>query len=308
MSNDIHTGMPVLARHEGEWKGEYIHVAPDNSLVDRHASHLICAFPESGEFPYVQKNIYTWSDGRREELDFPAHYRDSRLWWDNERIVGSAWEIDSRTIMQLVAQGFAGQLPLQDDPHQRRRRQAHPHLALVCGRRAHQAHLHQGGAGSLANPRLANRRRSSGVLRAAQAPVSTQSRNVPFWFPSGRRWIRPGGGGIPPSYFGGGGGGGSLEPSASSFGARVGRWLGRPVRPASRSCPAHPAERHSSKRPCMEWPAARSDRSAVSSECLCPQPAAACRHPCLVPDEGPQPVPAGGLGQQVEVLVREYRL
>ena len=45
-----------------------------------------------------------------------------------------------------------------------------------------------------------------------------------------------------------------------------------------------------------------------SKECLCPQPAAACRHPCLVPDEGPQPVPADGLGQQAEVLAREYRL
>jgi len=99
MAGDIRAGMPVLARHEGEWRGEYIHVAPDNSLIDRHASHLICAFPGGGEYDYFQKNIYTWNDGRREELDFPARYRDGRIWWDNERIAGSAWEIDERTIV-----------------------------------------------------------------------------------------------------------------------------------------------------------------------------------------------------------------
>ena len=99
MADDIRTGMPVLARHEGEWHGEYIHVAPDGTLIDRHASHLICTFPKSGEYEYVQTNIYTWSDGRREELGFPAKFEAGRIWWDNERIVGSAWEVDERTIV-----------------------------------------------------------------------------------------------------------------------------------------------------------------------------------------------------------------
>ena len=99
MTDDIRSGMPVLARHLGEWRGEYIHVAPDNSLLDRHASHLICTIPEAGDHDYMQTNIYTWSDGRREELDFPARYESGRIWWDNDRIVGSAWEIDHRTIV-----------------------------------------------------------------------------------------------------------------------------------------------------------------------------------------------------------------
>ncbi len=99
MTSNIREGMPVLARHEGEWKGEYIHVATDNSLIDRHNSHLICTFPDAGHYPYVQKNIYTWDDGRREELDFPAKYEASRIWWDNDRIAGSAWEIDHRTVV-----------------------------------------------------------------------------------------------------------------------------------------------------------------------------------------------------------------
>ena len=99
MSGDIRAGMPVLVRHEGEWEGEYVHVDPGGSVTDRHASRLICAFPEAGAFDYFQTNIYTWDDGRREEIQFPATYRDGRIWWDNERIVGSAWEIDDRTIV-----------------------------------------------------------------------------------------------------------------------------------------------------------------------------------------------------------------
>ncbi len=99
MSRDIKTAMPVLARHQGEWKGEYILHAPDGSILDRHDSHLICLFPQSGEFDYHQQNIYTWADGREERLDFPAVYRDGRIWWDTERIVGSAWEVDERSMM-----------------------------------------------------------------------------------------------------------------------------------------------------------------------------------------------------------------
>ena len=71
MTIDMRKEMPVLARHEGEWKGEYIHVTPDNEILDRHASHLICSFPSDGDFNYFQKNIYTWDDGKREEIDFP---------------------------------------------------------------------------------------------------------------------------------------------------------------------------------------------------------------------------------------------
>ena len=99
MGQDIRSGMPVLVRHEGEWRGEYVLLAPDSSVLDRHESHLTCMFPESGEFDYFQRNIYTWSDGRVETNEFPAVFRDGRIWWDTERIAGSAWEIDDRTIM-----------------------------------------------------------------------------------------------------------------------------------------------------------------------------------------------------------------
>ena len=94
----IREGMPVLARHAGEWEGEYIHVDPDNNLIDRHRSHLQCKFPDDGPYAYYQINTYIWDDGRKEEIHFPATYRDGQIWWDTDRIDGRAWEIDPRTV------------------------------------------------------------------------------------------------------------------------------------------------------------------------------------------------------------------
>ncbi|MFW6412616.1 MAG: DUF3598 domain-containing protein [Oceanicaulis sp.] len=90
--------MPVLARHEGEWKGVYSYVDTDGKELDRHESHLICRFPEDGAWDYHQTNRYSWADGRSEEHVFPATYAEGRIWWDTERIEGCAWEIDSRTV------------------------------------------------------------------------------------------------------------------------------------------------------------------------------------------------------------------
>ena len=95
----IRAEMPVLARHEGEWEGVYTHVDLNNVILDQHRSHLRCRFPEEGAFAYHQINTYIWDDGRREEIHFPAVYRDKRIWWDTDRIRGSAWEIDARTVM-----------------------------------------------------------------------------------------------------------------------------------------------------------------------------------------------------------------
>lgn len=97
--SDIRAEMPVLARHEGIWEGEYIHVDPSNAEIDRHASRLQCMFPDGGAHAYHQINTYTWPDGRSEEIHFPATYRDGQIFWDTDRIVGRAWEIDARTVV-----------------------------------------------------------------------------------------------------------------------------------------------------------------------------------------------------------------
>lgn len=97
--SDIRTAMPLLARHEGVWEGVYIHVDTDNKEIERHKSRLQCLMPEDGEHPYYQINTYTWDDGRTEEIHFPAAYRDGKIWWDTDRIVGSCWEINDQTIV-----------------------------------------------------------------------------------------------------------------------------------------------------------------------------------------------------------------
>ena len=98
----IREDMPLLARHEGVWDGTYKYYDAEGKLVDEHTSRLFCRFVE-GDMPYHQTNYYTWTDGRTEVREFPAAYRDKRVWWDNELIKGSAWEVGqddkSRTVM-----------------------------------------------------------------------------------------------------------------------------------------------------------------------------------------------------------------
>lgn len=92
---DIRTALPVTARHEGEWKGEYVYVDPDGNVTDRHASHLSCTFPDDGPYPYYQINRYQWADGRSEELHFPATLspEGDRMLFDTDRIFGWAADV-----------------------------------------------------------------------------------------------------------------------------------------------------------------------------------------------------------------------
>lgn len=95
----IRDEMPLLARHAGEWQGEYIYIDNDGNVLDRHASYLTCTFPENDPFGYYQINRYTWADGRVEEHHFPGHFRDGRVYLDSERIHGYTWEVDDKTIV-----------------------------------------------------------------------------------------------------------------------------------------------------------------------------------------------------------------
>jgi hypothetical protein len=95
----IREEMPLLARHEGQWCGTYTVVDASGAIVDRHRSLLTCRLPADEPARYDQTNVYEWDDGRREELHFPAEYRDGRIWFDTDRIQGSAWEADERTIL-----------------------------------------------------------------------------------------------------------------------------------------------------------------------------------------------------------------
>lgn len=90
----IKEDMPILARHEGVWDGTYTYFNAANEKIDEHRSRLFCRFPDTGPHLYHQSNYYTWADGRTDFRDFPAEYRDKRVWWDNDLIKGWAAELD----------------------------------------------------------------------------------------------------------------------------------------------------------------------------------------------------------------------
>ncbi len=95
--------MPLLARHEGVWDGTYSYFNAQNEKIDEHASRLLCRMTGKDDIPYHQTNHYTWPDGKTEVRDFPATYRDGRIWWDNDLIQGWAAEVPldeyNRTMM-----------------------------------------------------------------------------------------------------------------------------------------------------------------------------------------------------------------
>lgn len=101
--SDIRKGMPILARQMGVWDGWYRYYDENGKLMDEHQSRLVCRIPSSGPYEYHQTNHYTWADGRKEVRDFPANYRDGRIWFDNELIKGWAAEVPldefNRTLM-----------------------------------------------------------------------------------------------------------------------------------------------------------------------------------------------------------------
>lgn len=90
----IRKDMPLLARHEGVWDGTYTYYNAAGEQIDRHRSRLFCRFLDDDHAtPYHQTNYYDWDDGRSDVRDFPAAYHDNRVWWDNDLIQGSAWEV-----------------------------------------------------------------------------------------------------------------------------------------------------------------------------------------------------------------------
>ena len=86
----IRKGLPLLATGEGVWEGVYRYYdAFTGEKIDEHKSRLICRLPDDSKpADYHQTNYYYWPDGRQETREFPAQFRDGRIWWDNEHIKG----------------------------------------------------------------------------------------------------------------------------------------------------------------------------------------------------------------------------
>ncbi|MGW0811431.1 hypothetical protein [Nonomuraea sp. NPDC002799] len=93
----LRADMPLLARHEGEWEGEYLHLDRDGNPIDRHRVLMTCTILDDAV--YHQTNRYLWDDGRSEVHEFPGTYLGGgRCGFDTDRIRGEFWELDDTTI------------------------------------------------------------------------------------------------------------------------------------------------------------------------------------------------------------------
>jgi hypothetical protein len=96
MPNRLQTLMPGFIRHEGRWIGTYTIIDPSGAQLDRYEVRILAEFPTEGcDFRLNTHNI--WPDGRETTGRYEAHFRDGRLWFEDQ-LVGALWEIDDFSV------------------------------------------------------------------------------------------------------------------------------------------------------------------------------------------------------------------
>ena len=90
----------LLERHAGVWVGRYRHVTPALEVIDAHDFRIRVELPNDDSCGYRQSSVYTWPDGRTQDLLFEADFEQGgeRLSWDNGRIAGAMHAIDEETL------------------------------------------------------------------------------------------------------------------------------------------------------------------------------------------------------------------
>tara|TARA_R110002020_G_scaffold226974_2_gene437574 strand:+ start:107530 stop:107967 length:438 start_codon:yes stop_codon:yes gene_type:complete len=83
---------PATRAHEGVWEGTYIHLDAMAEVVDRHASRVVCEFPQDSDVFYRQHITFDWDDGRQRKDIFEGFVRGDRLWYDTPTFAGHSWE------------------------------------------------------------------------------------------------------------------------------------------------------------------------------------------------------------------------
>jgi len=133
----VREAMPLLVDNIGVWEGWYRYYdAKTGLLTDQHRSRLICRLVnEDGVDHYYQTNHYFWEDGRHEIREFPAIYKDGRVWWDNDLIKGWAAQMlpddFSRSTCLNWTRKSDPDMYLYEMIQNSDDRQNRPHLAMV---------------------------------------------------------------------------------------------------------------------------------------------------------------------------------
>jgi hypothetical protein len=97
--SDLKLFMPTILRHEGTWEGVYRHIDRVGEQIDIHNVRIVCEFPTSGPYAYIQHNHFMWEDGRETKAVLPGVLRDGKLWWDVETFEGYSWETDDGILL-----------------------------------------------------------------------------------------------------------------------------------------------------------------------------------------------------------------
>lgn len=91
MANPLIEIMPPIMAHAGVWEGFYRHIDCQGNTLDLHRSRVECLFPDQGSVVYVQKNLFTWDDGRSYKAEFSGVLKDNQIYWDTETFRGYGW-------------------------------------------------------------------------------------------------------------------------------------------------------------------------------------------------------------------------
>lgn len=111
--NPLKTLMPPVLQHSGVWRGEYQHLDIQGKIVDQHASQVECVFPDYVTAPddpvYLQRNEFTWDDGRKHKVEFAGIIKGDRIWWDTDTFSGYGWQASpSIFLLELERKDVAG--------------------------------------------------------------------------------------------------------------------------------------------------------------------------------------------------------
>jgi len=101
MEKRLSKSLPEMLKHEGVWAGTYTHLDIGGNVIDTYKSRIECIFPEEGEAVYIQKNSYTWDDGRVVNTTFDGILLDDKIYWDTETFQGYGWESGNCVLLTL---------------------------------------------------------------------------------------------------------------------------------------------------------------------------------------------------------------
>lgn len=91
---DVRAAMPVLARHEGVWRGTFRRIDTEGKIVETFPTEITIRFPRTGPFQYEQVNRYTPAGKPEVVIKTQGTFDGERIRFENPRVRG--WAADDQ--------------------------------------------------------------------------------------------------------------------------------------------------------------------------------------------------------------------